>query len=184
MRQINLLPEALKKGHSEKPIFTSVGITLLALALVITGVVWIVDGKLKSIKLELAGLEEKQDAPSQQTISGKAKTQELIKERNDIIESNSYFAAILDKRTDARRVLNILARLSEGDIWLEEIELDTNQRIIDIKGLANNTTSVSEFLFDFKKIPLFSTGELSSMDEVTSGKTKKIRFGINGRIKK
>ena len=180
MRQVNLLPEELKRTARLRMTLNSLLVTAGASLAVLIFIHFLLAAQIKSLDflanqpLFLEG--EDQTGQLKELVSSKKKIQQLVEKKRDVLE-------IFAKHSSSANILNAIAAITKDNVWMNKFLFDLNTDQCIIEGRSFNTRLVSEFMLELKKLPCFENVELVSMDKDTQKGAEEIDFEIICKIK-
>jgi len=167
MRQINLLPERLKKQEEWRIVRNSflltVGLSVAFVLLVHFGLNFCVknleDIATKPLALketdEISQLKDKIDAVE-------TKMKELVMANKEIIE-------VFAKNSSLSYLLKVIGNATADKVWLTDLSFHYDKKICQMKGLSFNTRLISEFMLELKALAYFENVTLVSMEKSREG---------------
>ena len=181
MRQVNLLPEGLKKTANLKAersaLIVTGGIALAIFVFIHVILVIQIKGLEIAANQPLFFEEATQTGQLKGLIESKKKIQKLVKKNRDVLE-------IFAKHSSSANILDTIGDITRDKVWLNRFLLDLNAGQCTIEGRSFNTRLVSEFMLELKKLPCFENVELVSMDKGTKKGDEEIDFEIICKIKR
>ena len=181
IRQVNLLPPALKNEHKlavvKKSLMLTLGPVLIFVVvchfLLILGVSW-----LAAVAQQPTEFKE---APEISRVR-----QQILAVSKDV---NAFFKEqkpLADFAAQQYPELNILKQLGEmtgHKVWLSGLIFDIKKGTLEFQGSSFNTRLVSEFMLGLRNLSYFSKVDLVSMGKAAQGKDKEVSFTISCQLK-
>lgn len=176
MRQINLLPEEVKRTEKERInknlVIFGAGLTFLVVASIHFLLAWRVDSLKNALKQSDAVRKNPGLSQLQKEIN------QLEKERERYVKENKALLEILTKHLASPSVLKVLSEAASGRVWFIGLSIDVQKETCRINGKSFNTQLVSEFMLELKRSSCFKKIDLTSMEKQSAPEGKDITFSI------
>lgn len=176
MRQVNLLPEDIRKSEEIRKVRHSlvftIGAPLLGIVVIHLLLVLLVH-HLKTAASEPLGF---QDTP--QISAVREKIDQIQSSAGDFSRQHQSAVKIICR---LRSPVGFLLRLGEAvreKVWLTDVQLDYGKKVCELTGRSFNTRLVSEFMLELKTMNAVENFELVSMEQKESSSTPEIEFKL------
>lgn len=157
MIQINLLPRRAKRRKvTHRQIFLGYVVSL-ALALIVIGVIWILQrNEISDLQGRLARVEEevRQYAKYEALLKEVTQKKQVIDKKREIIKDLQR-----DRDTLVRLMGLISAEIPADKIWLERLVQSANA--MTLSGVAMNNESIAEFMRNLESSPYITRGTVN-----------------------
>jgi type IV pilus assembly protein PilN len=157
MIQINLLPRRAKKRKvTHRQIFLGY-VASLALALLVIGVIWILQrNEISDLQGRLARIEAevRQFAKYEALLKEVTQKKQVIDKKREIIRDLQR-----DRDTLVRLMALISAEIPADKIWLERLVQSANS--MTLSGVAMNNESIAEFMRNLESSPYITKGTVN-----------------------
>ena len=157
MIQINLLPRRAKRRKvTHRQIFLGYLVSL-ALALIVIGVIWILQrNEISDLQGRLARVEEevRQYAKYEALLKEVTQKKQVIDKKREIIKDLQR-----DRDTLVRLMGLISAEIPADKIWLERLVQSANS--MTLSGVAMNNESIAEFMRNLESSPYITRGTVN-----------------------
>lgn len=157
MIQINLLPRRAKRRKvTHRQIFLGYVVSL-ALALIVIGVIWILQrNEISDLQGRLARVEEevRQYAKYEALLKEVTQKKQVIDKKREIIKDLQR-----DRDTLVRLMGLISAEIPADKIWLERLAQSANA--MTLSGVAMNNESIAEFMRNLESSPYITRGTVN-----------------------
>ena len=176
MRQVNLLPEDIRKAEEVRKVRHSLIFTIGAPLLGIVTIhllLLLLVYQLRTAASQPLGF---QDTPQIGVV--REKIDQIQSLAGDFSQQHQGAVKILCRLRSPVGFLLHLGEVVREKVWLTDIQLDYGKKICELTGRSFNTRLVSEFMLELKKMNAVENFELVSMEQKESPSTPEIEFKL------
>ncbi|MBL7170475.1 MAG: PilN domain-containing protein [Candidatus Omnitrophica bacterium] len=181
MRQINLLPEKVHRAEERRSIRKSLITAVSLTSLVVLSIHLLSAGRVERLEKIARQLTSIKVPPEISQLRGKIAR--LKVERQTFIDRNRVLLDILSKDLPYPYILKTIGNVTSDMVWLTGFSIDSRKGTCQIDGQSFNTSLVSEFMLELKKLPYFESVDLTSMERRTELQEKGVDFKITCKFK-
>lgn len=176
MRQINLLPEEVRRIAKERSNKNFVIFGTAFTFLVIASIHFLLAWRIGSLKNELKRSNAVRENPG--FIQLQKEINQLEKETERYVKENRALLEILTEHLASGPILKVLSDAASGKVWFIGLSIDVHNKICRINGRSLDTQLVSEFMLELKRSSCFKKIDLTSMEKQSAPEEKEITFTI------
>jgi len=167
MRQVNLLPEELRKIQKIRVARNSALLTLLPVVLLV-GVLF------GLLSFWVGGLEKKTLKPQvskDKLLSSQFSTEakKVESEIRKVLDSDKDIIESFLRASSTSSILKVIGNTTADKVWLTKLSFDRKMKSFQISGHSFNTRLVSEFMLELRRLPVFKNVALISMEKGEKG---------------
>ena len=175
MIKINLLPvRQIRRRRETRRHVAIYGITVAFVGAVLIAWMFIVDGKINSMKKEVAKLQQKKASfqPLLNEIDKLKKDKQNLETKLGVIDSLKEGTQITVRVLD-----EVAARIPINRIWLKDFKYQTGR--LSVKGIALDNATIANYMNSMNASDFFSNADLESSSQTIIAEKKLQSFSIN-----
>lgn len=176
MRQINLLPEEMKKNEALRRVKVSVVGTLVPTFLFVLLIHCILSYQIEDLERVMHKPSNIPETPVSMGIRNEMEN--LQEEAAQFVDGNRDIIETFVRDVVISDILKVIGDAASDRVWLTRLTHDMEKRFCRIDGVSSNTRLVGEFMLKLKQVPYFEGVELVSVEQGRGKGKKELDFRI------